>query len=130
MLKDIIKDARLGLGLKQEDVANEVGVTKQTYLKWENGSTEPRASQVVKLSKALKLSTDEICTGKKNVKYTLDEFIARLSYYRASREIEVMEAWKHIADHEDFFKSVNLNNMIMFEELEAKKEELMWSSKV
>lgn len=117
MLKSIIKDARLELGLKQDDVAIALGITKQTYLKWENGSTEPKASQIVKLAKTLNLSTDEICTGKRNTKYPLDKFIARLTYYRASREIEVMEAWSHIADHDDFFRSINHNNMTTYEEL-------------
>jgi transcriptional regulator with XRE-family HTH domain len=46
MLNNVIKEARLERNLKQEDVAAYVGVTVQTYSKWENGKTEPKASQV------------------------------------------------------------------------------------
>ncbi|WP_445947067.1 helix-turn-helix transcriptional regulator, partial [Shewanella sp.] len=50
MLKDVLKEARHRRGLKQEDVAKLVKVAKQTYLKWENGTTEPKASQVKDLA--------------------------------------------------------------------------------
>ncbi|WP_416308572.1 helix-turn-helix transcriptional regulator [Neptunicella sp. SCSIO 80796] len=62
-LKDVIKDARLKQNLKQEDAAEAVGVTVQTYSKWENGKTEPKASQIVKIAKTLNISIKEICTG-------------------------------------------------------------------
>ena len=52
-LKDVIKEARSKRSLKQEETAELVGVTVQTYSKWENGKTEPKASQVARLSKIL-----------------------------------------------------------------------------
>lgn len=59
-LSDIIKSYRIKKNFKQEDVAEMVGVTVQTYSKWENGKTEPKASQLVKLAKALYCSTDAL----------------------------------------------------------------------
>ena len=41
MLQDVLKDTRLSLNLKQADVAEYVGITTQTYMKWENGKNEP-----------------------------------------------------------------------------------------
>lgn len=63
MLQDVLKTARNKLGLKQNEVAAMVGVTTQTYLKWENGKSEPKISQAGKLAKALKVSEKELCQG-------------------------------------------------------------------
>jgi transcriptional regulator with XRE-family HTH domain len=41
-------------------------VTVQTLIKWENDITEPKASQVSKLSKILNISESEICKGKRS----------------------------------------------------------------
>ncbi len=78
-LKDVIKDARLKKNLKQEDAANLVGVTVQTYSKWENGKTEPKASQVAKLSEILDVSTNEICNGEKSRKIEILKFLSMVS---------------------------------------------------
>ncbi|TXZ23625.1 helix-turn-helix transcriptional regulator, partial [Vibrio cholerae] len=44
MLEDVLKEMREKAGLKQSEVAEYVGVTPQTYMKWENGKNEPKAS--------------------------------------------------------------------------------------
>ncbi|MBF4333402.1 XRE family transcriptional regulator, partial [Vibrio anguillarum] len=46
MIGDVLKEARIKINLSQSDMASKVGVTKQTYMKWENNITEPKASQV------------------------------------------------------------------------------------
>lgn len=58
-----IKERRIELNIKQDDLAEQVGVTVQTMSKWERDLTEPKASQVSRLSKALKTSEKEICKG-------------------------------------------------------------------
>lgn len=58
-----IKERRETLNIKQDDLAEQVGVTVQTMSKWERDLTEPKASQVSRLSKALKVSEKEICKG-------------------------------------------------------------------
>jgi len=78
-LNDVIKDARLKRNLKQEKAAKSVGVTVQTYSKWENGKTEPKASQVADLSRILGISTSEICDGFKSEKLELIEFMRKVS---------------------------------------------------
>lgn len=106
MLKDVLKEARTRKGLKQEEVADMVKVAKQTYLKWENGATEPKASQILSLSKALGVSPNEICQGKLNHRYPLDEFIIKQAVLGKSREIETLRAWEHIANHDAYFASL------------------------
>lgn len=58
-----LKDRRINLNVKQEDIAEQMGVTVQTVSKWERDLTEPKASQVCQLSKILKISEKEICRG-------------------------------------------------------------------
>lgn len=107
-LKDVIKDARLKKNLKQEEAAKLAGVTVQTYSKWENGKTEPKASQVAIISKVLKVSTDAICNGEENRKLNPMEFMRAYSKYSqgVSRFDETMSIWEHIQDDEEFFNTL------------------------
>ncbi|EBL1740070.1 XRE family transcriptional regulator [Salmonella enterica] len=63
MLKDILRQSRERLKLKQMEVADYVGVTTQTYMKWENGKNEPKANNIKKLAEILNVSETEICRG-------------------------------------------------------------------
>ena len=107
MLKDVLKDARHRKGLKQEEVASLVKVAKQTYLKWENGTTEPKASQVKDLALVLGITPNEICSGKLYKRYSLEDFIYELTRVQARRELETLKSWKHIQDHERFFHDLD-----------------------
>lgn len=106
MLKDVLREARTKKGLKQEEVAEMVKVAKQTYLKWENGATEPKASQILNLSEVLDVTPNEICQGKRYHRYQLDEFIIKQAVINKSREIETLRAWENIADHDAYFSSL------------------------
>lgn len=70
MTGSIIKELRAKKKLKQEDVAEAMHITAQTYIKWESGKTEPKVSQMVKLAKTLGVSINELCEG---VKTTVSE---------------------------------------------------------
>ncbi|MDF4750925.1 helix-turn-helix domain-containing protein, partial [Vibrio parahaemolyticus] len=59
----VLKARRIELGIKQEDLADQMAVTVQTVSKWERDVTEPKASQVSKLSEILNISEREICQG-------------------------------------------------------------------
>lgn len=109
-LKDVIKDARVKRNLKQEDAAKQVGVTVQTYSKWENGKTEPKASQVGKLADLLGLSEREICQGRLNKRYELEEFLDKSSAWRKGHNNSTMEAvmlWRLLEDHESYFEKLD-----------------------
>ncbi|EFR8403331.1 helix-turn-helix transcriptional regulator [Salmonella enterica] len=106
MLKDVLKERRKALRLKQSEVAEKIGVTTQTYMKWENGIYEPKISYVTKIAKALNVSEKEICKGElnKSVEYSLDEFLDDYSYYE-----RIIGRWKvikimydNIGDIEEF----------------------------
>lgn len=107
MLKDVLKEARNNKSLKQEDIAKAINVTKQTYLKWENGTTEPKASQINALAKALDITPNEICGGYLYKRYSLDKFITEVYKSGVTREMETLKVWNFIANHEGFIHEIN-----------------------
>jgi len=119
-LKDVIKDARLKRNLKQEDAAKLAKVTVQTYSKWENGKTEPKASQVALISEALGISTNAICNGKESNKMEMMEFIRKVS--RLSKGVSdfdlSMAIWESIDNDEYFLKTLKNYSEIPEEALE------------
>jgi len=52
-------------GLKQEDLANTVGVSSQAVSKWENDQTCPDISLLPKLAELLGVTVDELLSGEK-----------------------------------------------------------------
>ena len=52
-------------GLKQDDLANTLGVSSQAVSKWENDQTCPDISLLPKLAELLEVSVDELLSGKK-----------------------------------------------------------------
>lgn len=53
MIAERIRQARLAAGFTQEQLADKMGMTKQVISKYENGKSEPSASVIMKLAKAL-----------------------------------------------------------------------------
>ncbi len=71
---EVLKERRIELSVKQEDLAERMNVTVQTVSKWERGLTEPKASQVAELAKILELSEQEICQGERKSHGSIDPF--------------------------------------------------------
>lgn len=57
-LGDKIYQARKKMGLSQETLSEQVGVSRQAVSKWETGDTEPDIGKLRALSKALDVSVD------------------------------------------------------------------------
>lgn len=53
MIAERIRQARLAADLTQEQLADQLGMTKQVISKYENGKSEPNASAIMKLAQAL-----------------------------------------------------------------------------
>lgn len=49
--------------LRQEDLADKIGVTRGTIINWEKGVTQPDNNEMNKLSKLFNISIDEMSTG-------------------------------------------------------------------
>jgi transcriptional regulator with XRE-family HTH domain len=106
VISSVLKDARMARNISQTEIAEMVGVTKQTYLKWENGVTEPKASQVVKLAEALCVSETEICRGVLNTKMSLKKFIIERSKIDADTSLDILRTWEQLPDHNRFLMSL------------------------
>ena len=55
-----IMELRKKMGLSQEELAEKIGVARQTISKWELGETSPDLKQAKELSKVFKVSLDEL----------------------------------------------------------------------
>lgn len=53
-----LKEARKNSGMTQAEVAKIVGVAKNTYCNWENGTREPNILKIKALAKAFGVSVD------------------------------------------------------------------------
>jgi len=60
ILRNTIKIHRKELGLRQEDVAEKVGVSRQTIIAIENSKYNPTLELAMKLSKLLDKPVEEI----------------------------------------------------------------------
>lgn len=102
-----LKNRRIALNIKQEDLAEQLGVTDQTVSKWERDLTEPKASQVCQLSQILKITEKEICRGTLiNSKNDPFEFVRKVSVLmREIPHTELLVGMQDfIDDEEGFFK--------------------------
>ena len=53
-----IASERVRIGLTQEGLAEQLGVARQTVLRWENGKTNPPTSAVYMMANLFGCSTD------------------------------------------------------------------------
>lgn len=61
-------------GLSQEEVADQVGVTRQTVSKWEVGESKPDFDKIIPLCDLFSITTEELLRGEKNEgEQTLDK---------------------------------------------------------
>lgn len=61
-MKNNIKALRKGLGLRQEDMANVLGVTRQTINAIENEKYSPTLELAMKFAKLLNTTVEELFT--------------------------------------------------------------------
>ncbi|HFE7521661.1 TPA: helix-turn-helix transcriptional regulator [Salmonella enterica subsp. enterica serovar Newport] len=111
MLKDVLRERRKALRLKQSEVAEKIGVTTQTYMKWENGIYEPKVSYINKIAEVLEVTEKEICNGeiaRENI-YNALEFIEKIEKMeRALGKTKVQATiYKHIDNKDKLFNELN-----------------------
>ena len=59
-LSEKILQCRKALGLSQEQLAEQIGVSRQSISKWETGQSAPELDKLVALSRVFGISTDEL----------------------------------------------------------------------
>ena len=63
-----IKELRKIKNISQEELANELSVSRQTISKWESDIVSPDINNIEMLSNFFEVSTDYIINGKENSK--------------------------------------------------------------
>lgn len=67
-MEDIsIKAVRVDRGYTQEALAEKLGITKQTYIKWENGEMLPKPMFIYAIAYLLNVDADIIRIPQKNL---------------------------------------------------------------
>ncbi|EGU40195.1 helix-turn-helix domain-containing protein [Vibrio scophthalmi] len=84
MLNETLRELRTKKNLTQKEVANIMGVSNITYMKYENGETEPKFSQMIKALIELNANIKDIFEG---LDTSLDDSLA----YNMKR-IEILSA--------------------------------------
>ncbi|MFC3927998.1 helix-turn-helix domain-containing protein [Streptococcus caprae] len=60
-----LKDFRHQKGLSQDDLANQLHLSRQAISRWENGETAPDLDTLVKIASIFEVTLDELVTGVK-----------------------------------------------------------------
>lgn len=58
MLSERIRSLRLANSLSQVELADKLGVTKQSVSNWENDNIQPSIDMLIKIAKVFSVSTD------------------------------------------------------------------------
>lgn len=87
-----IKEARLNLGLTQEQLANLIGVKKSAVANYENDISSPREDILFKLFKVLNVDANYIFEGQYTVKEGIEEKISGLPS-EAKQELDAFVEW-------------------------------------
>ena len=59
-LGEVLKERRIQAQLTQEYVAEAMGVTRQAVSKWENGTSDPSTTNLLKLAKLYGISPEDL----------------------------------------------------------------------
>lgn len=73
MIAEKIKNARIQKGYTQEQVAEELLVSRQTVSNWENGKSLPDIISIIRMSDLYELSLDELIKGDKALLKKMDK---------------------------------------------------------
>jgi len=82
MLSKKIYELRMSFGWTQVQLAQKLGITKQTVSNWENDNIQPSIDMLVKISKVFSVSTDYLLgltsTNTINVDGLPTEFVSHI----------------------------------------------------
>ena len=107
---DRLKELRTESGLTQEELANQLNLSKANVSKYESNSIEPNLDTLSLLSSLFEVSTDYLL-GKSDFRTHLDEELSQEEFalYGEVRELTTAEKEK-IMEFIKFTKSIRKNN--------------------
>lgn len=89
--KNSLQEARRRAGFSQEEVAERLGVSRQTISKWETGETMPDICQAKRLAMLYHLTLDELVTFDLNQRMA-EDFIDSFGE-ETQQEVDWTEVW-------------------------------------
>ena len=113
-LGNILFDVRKKKGLSQEEVAEKLGVSRQTISKWETEETVPDIYQAKKLAKIYGLSLDELIDTdldqkeiEEVIKNTDEKKEAKINWTNAwSKKYPVLAAYQQEVDIDRYARQI------------------------
>ena len=121
-VKDIIRNRRLELDLTLEQIAQRVGVSKPTVMRWENWDIENmRADKIAKLAKALN-TTPVYLMGWTDEKEIMD-LGNNAKDDLTSKEQELLEAFRRLLPEMQNFILESVKNLTSVKKLTLDKSE-------
>lgn len=122
-VKDIIKNRRLELDLTLEQIAVQVGVSKPTVMRWENGDIENmRADKIAKLAKALN-TTPVYLMGWTEDKEIMDSSNNNAKVDLTPKEKELLDSFRCLLPEMQNFILESVKKLMSFKELSFDKSE-------
>ncbi|WP_262359280.1 helix-turn-helix domain-containing protein [Vibrio mimicus] len=107
---EVLKERRIELNIKQDDLAERLNVTVQSVSKWERGINEPKASRVSQLAKELQLTEREICRGERDKSSDVNPFEFMMdvgSMLNGLSDTElIMTIYEYVNDKDGFIEAL------------------------
>ncbi len=96
ILADKLNKLRIASGLSQEQLAEQMNVSRQSISKWESGNSIPSMDKIVELSKIFGVSTDYLL--KEEIDEVPEEIVAKLESVEGEdlREISLDQAKEYL----------------------------------
>ena len=96
-------------GLSQEEVAEKLGVSRQTVSKWETGQTVPELAKAKQLSQLFNVSYNNLVVESDNVDYLTDmsALVEEIDWTKAwSKKYPILEYYPQMPDMEGFSERI------------------------
>ncbi|MEX2803824.1 helix-turn-helix transcriptional regulator [Streptococcus sp. H31] len=104
MFSQKLKELRLEANLSQKQIAYELGVSQQSYARWETGKHEPTLNTLKKVSKFFKIPIEELLSDKS---LSLERILSSETITYQDKELsdENLQEFKQITN--EFIKSIS-----------------------
>lgn len=85
-ISQFLRNVRLQKSMNQEDLAEQLGVTRQTISSWETGKSYPDLVSIIKISDIFDISLDELLKEYKALTKTNYSKVKAIAFGKATKE--------------------------------------------